>query len=430
MYKYTIDSGYTIQGSNKLHGSVNISGSKNASLPLMVASILTDEDVILNNIPNLLDVQVLIRILSKLGKDITYENDRMVIKSNGDLCSEAPYELVKKMRGSIIVLGPLLAKRKCCKVSYPGGCAFGPRPIDLHIKGIEALGAQVNLEGGYINAEATSLIGTTMNLSGEFGPTVLGTDNIMMAATLASGKTIIEGAASEPECTDLANMLVQMGAKISGIGTNRLEIDGVSKLGGIEYTVIPDRIEAGTYLAMAASSRSKITLNSVCSTHLEKVISLLKDMGCVVETSENSIVIDASKNELKPFNVETLPYPEFPTDLQSIFTALATTINGVSEIKESVFPDRFTHIGELNRMGSDIKLHETTIIINGGKAMTGADVQASDLRAGAALLVAAVVAKGISNVHRIYHIERGYENMETKMRSIGVNIVKKEDDIL
>lgn len=430
MYKYTIDSGDTIQAKNKLHGSVSISGSKNASLPLMVASILTDECVVLNNIPNLLDVQVLIRILSKLGKDITYKNEKMVIKSNGSLCSEAPYKLVKKMRGSIIVLGPLLAKRKCCKVSYPGGCAFGPRPIDLHIKGIEALGANVSIESGYINAEASSLVGATINLTGEFGPTVLGTDNIMMAATLASGKTIIEGAAFEPECTDLANMLVLMGAKIKGIGTNRLEIDGVDKLDGLEYTVIPDRIEAGTYLAMAASSRSKITLNSVCPLHLEKVISLLKYMGCVVETSENSIVIDASQNELKPFNVETLPYPEFPTDLQSIFTALATTIKGESQIKESVFPDRFTHISELNRMGSDIKLHETTIIIHGGKSMTGADVQASDLRAGAALLVAAVAAKGVSNVHRIYHIERGYESMETKMSTIGVNIVKKEDDIL
>ncbi len=433
MYKYTIDGGYTIKGIKKLEGTVNISGSKNASLPLIVASILTDEPVILHNIPDLLDVQVLIKILSNLGKDIEYKNQTLIIKSNNELNSEAPYKLVKKMRGSIMVLGPLLAKRNHCRVSYPGGCAFGPRPIDLHLKGMEWLGAKINVDEGYIDATVDKLKGAEMTLSGEFGPTVLGTDNVMMAASLAEGTTIINDAAYEPECTDLANMLNLMGADIKGINTNILTIEGVKILNGVEYTVIPDRIEAGTYLAMAAATRSKLTLTNVCIEHLISVLELLENIGCIIEknSKERTIVIDASKNKLKPFKIETLPYPNFPTDLQAIFTALAITIEGESVIRESVFPDRFTHIGELNRMGADVKLHEHNIIINGKeKNISAADVQASDLRAGAALVVAATVAKGSSNIHRIYHIERGYEDIESKLKSIGVNITKNEDDIL
>ncbi len=402
-------------------------------LPLMVASILTDDEVVLHNVPSLLDVDVLIQLLDRLGKKATLENGTTLIISKNETEVEAPYELVKKMRASIIVLGPLLAKHGFCKVALPGGCAFGPRPIDLHLKGMEWLGAHINLESGYIEARANELIGTTMTLSGEFGPTVLGTDNVMMAATLAKGTTIIKDAACEPECSDLANMLNLMGAKITGIGTNTLKIEGVEKLNGVDYTVIPDRIEAGTYLAMAASTRSKITLTNVCIEHIECIIELLKNIGCSLEIDDKKkiITIDAKNKKLKPFKIETLPYPHFPTDLQAIFTALASTINGESIIRESVFPDRFTHIGELNRMGANVRLHEHDIIVNGKEnTISSADVQASDLRAGAALVVAASAARGESNIHRIYHIERGYEKIEEKLKSIGVNISKKEDDIL
>lgn len=423
---------YVVQGDSKIYGTVNISGSKNASLPLLVASILTDDDIILHNIPELLDVQVLIKILEPLGKRVSLKNGNALVISRNGKQSEAPYKLVKKLRGSIIVLGPLLAKRKKCRVSYPGGCAFGPRPIDLHLEGMRNLGATINLDSGYIDASCEELLGTTMRLSGKHGPTVLGTDNVLMAATLAKGTTVIKDAAMEPECSDLANMLVQMGAHIEGIGTNTLTIHGVEKLHGTEYTVIPDRIEAGTYLAMAAASRGKLTVKNLCVNHIEEVLELLKNIGCDIKiNSESEVIIDATKNKLKPFNTNTLPYPKFPTDLQSIFTALACTIDGVSKIKESVFPDRFTHILELQRMGADIELDEThTIIINGGKKLSGADVQASDLRAGVALVLAGICAKGETNVHRIYHIERGYSDIVEKLNNIQAKIKKEEDDIL
>lgn len=424
MYKYSID------GVREVKGKVIISGSKNASLPLLAASILTDEPVILHNVPDLVDVQVMMKILEPLGKKIDFKDHTTIIISHNGNNDEAPYKLVKKMRGSIIVLGPLLAKRKHCKVSYPGGCAFGPRPIDLHLKGMEALNAKIDIDSGYIDAYTDGLIGVEIDLAGKHGPTVLGTDNVMMAATLARGTTIIKNAAMEPECVNLANLLVHMGAKIDGIGTSTLIIEGVERLHGVEYTVIPDRIEAGTFLALAASARSSLTLTNVDNTHLTSVLALLTSIGCDINIGANIIDIDASKNELKPFSIETLPYPGFPTDLQAIYTALACTINGVSSIRESVYPDRFTHIGELTRMGANVDLDSTNIIVEGGKKLSGADVQASDLRAGAALVVASCIAEGKSNVHRIYHIERGYENLENKLRSIGVNINKEEDDIL
>lgn len=424
MYKYSID------GVKSVDGEVIISGSKNASLPLLVASILTDEPVILHNVPDLVDVQVMIKILEPLGKKVDFKDHTTVIISHNGKNAEAPYKLVKKMRGSIIVLGPLLAKRKHCKVSYPGGCAFGPRPIDLHLKGMEALGAKIDIENGYIDASTDGLIGSEMDLSGKHGPTVLGTDNVMMAATLAKGTTVIKNAAMEPECVNLANLLVKMGAKITGIGTSTLTIEGVKSLHGVEYTVIPDRIEAGTFLALAASLRGHLKLTNVEHSHLTNVLELLSSIGCSIDIKDNTIEIDASKRDLKNFNIETLPYPGFPTDLQAIYTILACTIEGKSSIKESVYPDRFTHIAELLRMGAKIDLDETNIIIDGGKKLSGADVQASDLRAGASLVLAACIAEGKSSVHRIYHIERGYENFEEKLRIIGVNINKKEDDIL
>ena len=422
---------YVIEGSKNISGTVKISGSKNASLPLLVASILTDEPITLHNVPDLVDVHVLINILEPLGKKVDFKNNTTIIISQNGKSDEAPYKLVKKMRGSIIVLGPLLAKRKHCRVSYPGGCAFGPRPIDLHLKGMEMLGAEINLSGGYINASVKDrLKGNEITLSGKNGPTVLGTDNVMMAATLAKGRTIINDAAREPECVNLAELLLSMGAKIEGIGTSTLTIDGVDKLHGAEFEVIPDRIETGTFLAIAAAGRGKLKLEKTNHKHLTCVLDLLTSIGCDIKTTDYTIEIDAINRELKPFAIETMPYPGFPTDLQAIFTTLACAINGKSDIKETIYPDRFSNVPELIRMGADIEEREASIIINGGKKLSGADIQASDLRAGAALVAAGAIAEGITNLHRIYHIERGYENLENKLNNININTKKEKDDIL
>ena len=425
MYKYVI------KGSKNISGTVQISGSKNASLPLLVASILTDEPITLHNVPDLIDVHVLINILEPLGKKVDFKNNTTIIISKNGKSDEAPYKLVKKMRGSIIVLGPLLAKRKHCRVSYPGGCAFGPRPIDLHLMGIKKLGAEIDISGGYINATVKDrLKGNEIDLYGKNGPTVLGTDNVMMAATLAKGKTIINGAAREPECVNLAELLVLMGAKIEGIGTSTLVIDGADELHGTEFEVIPDRIETGTFLAIAAAGRGKLKLEKTNYKHLTYVLDLLSTIGCDIKTTDDTIEVDATNRELKPFSIETMPYPDFPTDLQAIFTTLACAIKGKSDIKENIYPDRFSNVPELIRMGADITEEESSIIIRGGKKLSGADVQASDLRAGAALVAAGAIAEGITNVHRIYHIERGYENLEDKLNKINIKTKKEKDDIL
>ncbi len=422
MYKYTI------KGGKSVNGEINISGSKNAALPLMVASILTDDDVILHNVPSLLDVKVLIQLLDRLGKKIIFENGTATItKQESDL--EAPYELVKKMRASIIVLGPLLAKHGFCKVALPGGCAFGPRPVDLHIKGIEALGGKISLNEGNIEAKATKLKGTTIDLKGKFGPTVLGTDNIMMAATLASGTTIIKNAAKEPECVDLANMLISMGADIKGAGTSTITINGVKQLHGTEYSIIPDRIESGTFLAMAAANRGNITINNTNYEHIKSAVDILEGIGCNIKHTDTTISLKAKKS-LEPFDIKSLPYPKFPTDLQSIFTTLACMINGESTLTEKIYPDRFMHVPELIRMGAKIDVSNGVAIVKGSGKLSSADVQASDLRAGAALVIAAVCADKESNIHRVYHIERGYENLVQKLSDLGVEIKRVKDDIL
>ncbi len=423
MYKYAIKGGHPI------HGEIKISGSKNAALPLMVASILTDEDVILHNVPSLLDIDVLIKLLDRLGKKTEFKNGTAIIKPNNRTDLEAPYELVKKMRASIIVLGPLLAKHGFCKVTLPGGCAFGPRPVDLHIKGLEALNAKIKLNEGYIEAKATKLKGTTIDLNGKYGPTVLGTDNVMMAATLAQGTTVIQNAACEPECEDLANMLNTMGADIQREDNGTLIINGVKKLHGTEYTIIPDRIESGTFLAMAAASRGSLTIHNTNEKHIESVLDILENIGCDIKRNDTTISIKAKKH-LKPFDIESLPYPKFPTDLQSIFTTLACTINGTSSLTEKIYPDRFMHVPELIRMGANIEVSDGVATVSGNGKLLSAEVQASDLRAGAALVIAAVCADKESNIHRIYHIERGYEKLEKKLQSIGINIKKIKDNIL
>lgn len=425
MYKYVIE------GSKNIEGTLKISGSKNASLPLLVASILTDEPIILHNVPDLLDVHVLINILEPLGKKVDFKNNTTIVISHNGKSEEVPYKLVKKMRGSVIVLGPLLAKRKHCRLSYPGGCAFGPRPIDLHLKGMEALGAKIDITSGYIDAKVNGdLKGANIDLLGKFGPTVLGTDNVIMAATLAKGTTIIKNAAKEPECINLVDLLNAMGANIKNGGTDIITIEGVDYLHGAEFTVIPDRIEAGTFLAIAASGRGKLKLENTEPKHLVCILDLLSDIGCDIKTTDTTIEIDARNRELKPFKIHTLPYPGFPTDLQAIYTTLACTINGKSQLMEGIYPDRFSHVAELIRMGANIELNTSNIMVNGGKKLSGADVQASDLRAGASLVAAGSIANGTTNVHRIYHIERGYENLENKLNTININAKRIEDDIL
>lgn len=421
---------YIINGGKKLSGRAAISGSKNASLPLMVASLMTDETITLRNVPDLMDVMVLIKILENMGKKISFENNVLVIEQDfKPELPEAPYNLVKKMRASVIVLGPILAKYGKCRVSLPGGCAFGPRPIDLHIKGLEKLGAEINLDHGYIDAHAEKLKGCKMVLAGKFGSSVLATDNVLMAAVFAEGKTVIESAAREPECVDLMKMLVKMGAKIEGIGTSTVTVEGVDKLHGVDYSVIPDRIEAGTFLCAGLATRGDITITNCEPDHLVTVIESLVDMGASVKVGQTEIRAFAEK-ELEAFAIDTLPYPMFPTDLQAPFAALAATVKGRSSLTERIYPDRFKHIPELKRLGVEAEIEGSTAIINGGKALRGAEVQASDLRAGAGLVVAALVSDNTTQIHRIYHIDRGYENLDKKLLALGADVRREQDDII
>ncbi|MGC8765069.1 MAG: UDP-N-acetylglucosamine 1-carboxyvinyltransferase [Brevinematia bacterium] len=415
MYKYLI------RGENKLKGEVKISGSKNASLPIMAASLLTPERVVVYNVPELMDIRTMITLLEHLGKKVSFSDNTLIIEENNDSLFEAPYDIVRKMRASIAVLGPLLARKKRARVSFPGGCAIGPRPIDIHIRGLKALGAEISIVHGYIDATAKELKGTTINLLGINGPSVLATENVMMAATLAEGTTIIEGAACEPEVEDLANFLNSMGAKITGAGTPFIRIEGVSLLHSTEYNVIPDRIEAGTFIAMAGITFGELTIRNLNIKHIEYPVDVFSKAGVEIEIKSGDTII-ARGRDIKPVEVETLPFPFFPTDLQSQLMALVSISDGISIISEKIFTDRFLHAAELNRMGADIKVDGATAIIKGVPYLTGASVMASDLRAGAGLVIAALAAKGTSEVLRIYHIDRGYERLEEKIRKIGGDI--------
>jgi UDP-N-acetylglucosamine 1-carboxyvinyltransferase len=419
---------YVIHGQHALKGSVAISGAKNSSLPLMAASLLTEEPVILHNVPDLMDIKTMKELLSNLGKKITMEGSNTIrIEEVSFQPYEAPYDIVRKMRASIAVLGPLLARRKKAKVSFPGGCTIGPRPVDIHIRGIKALGADVTIEEGYINASCPELQGTTMNLLGSFGPSVLATENIMMAATLAKGITVIEGAAAEPEVADLAQCLNKMGAKIQGAGTSVITIEGVDKLHGIEYTTIPDRIEAGTFIAAAGITGGEITITNACVAHLATPIEVFSQAGVDIEILSESILI-ARGRDIRPIEVETKPYPFFPTDLQAQLMALVTLANGISIISEKIFPDRFLHAAELCRMGADIHVDNGVAVIKGVDHLSGASIMASDLRAGAGLVLAGLAARGKTEVLRIYHIDRGYEHFEEKLRSLGADITRRPQE--
>ncbi len=407
-----------VQGGTRLQGKVNISGSKNSSLPILAAALLTKEECIIHHVPDLSDTNYMLQILRELGAEVERASGTMHIKAE-KIISDAPYDLVRKMRASICVMGPLTGRLRKATVSMPGGCVIGDRPVDLHLKGLEYLGATVNMDGGNLHIEAKKpLKGCTMNLQGKFGSTVLGTDNVMMAAVLTKGTTIIEGAAAEPEVEDLAHFLIKMGAKIEGAGTTRIVIEGVKELHGAQHTVIPDRIEAGTFLVAGAICGDGVTVKRVIPAHLKNVTDILTASGYGITTTKDSITITSCATP-KGFHLTTRPYPAFPTDMQAQFCALACTIPGLSSIKETIFPQRFMHVSELKRMGANIDLEGDTARITGVETLSGAPVMASDLRASAALVLAALHAKGSTEVHRLYHIDRGYEHLDEKLAGLG-----------
>jgi UDP-N-acetylglucosamine 1-carboxyvinyltransferase len=415
-----------ITGGKPLKGEVRISGSKNAALPILAATLLTDETCVLSNVPKLLDTNTMIKLLKSLGKYVEWDRDKLIIMSNGKLNHIADYKLVSTMRGSICVLGPLLAKLGEAKVSLPGGCVIGVRPVDLHIKGIEALGGKVDIDAGYIIAKASRLKGSRVYLGGGSGPSVLGTANVMMAATLAAGETIIESAACEPEVEALADFLNEMGARIRGQGSPRIIIQGVKKLHGADFRVFSDRIEAGTFVLLGAMARSNFVIRDIDYHHLMAIDDVLEKVGVHVEVDKTTVRVKAPK-VLKPVSITTYPYPGFPTDLQAQYMALMALTSGVSIVRDTVFPDRFMHISELNRMGARIRREGGVAVIEGTKELRGAPVVASDLRASAALVMAGLVAKGETEVRRVYHLDRGYENIDKKLIALGA-LIKREKE--
>ena len=416
-----------VHGGQPLKGRVTISGSKNSALPILAATLLTKDTCTIRRVPDLSDTNYMVRILGELGAEVERASGVVVVTAN-KIKSKAPYDLVRKMRASICVLGPLTGRLRKASVSLPGGCIIGDRPVDLHLRGLEALGATVQVEGGDILVSATraNFKGRTLNLMGKHGSTVLGTDNIMMAATLAKGTTIIEGAAAEPEVEDLANFLIKMGAKIEGAGTNRITIEGVKELHGAEHTVIPDRIEAGTFLVAGAMIGDGVTLKQVIPEHLRAVTTALADCGFKMEITKDSITIYPNPNA-KGFSLTTHPYPGFPTDMQAQFCALACVIPDSSTITETIFPQRFMHIAEMKRMGAQMTLQGATAHIRGGTPLKSAPVMASDLRASATLVLAGLIAEGQTEIHRLYHIDRGYEHLDDKFAALGAKMERTKE---
>jgi UDP-N-acetylglucosamine 1-carboxyvinyltransferase len=409
-----------IHGGHSLSGSIKISGSKNSALPILAATLLTKEPCILRRVPDLSDTHYMLQILMHLGAQVERASGTVSVSAE-KIESIAPYEVVRKMRASVCVLGPLLGRCKEATVSLPGGCVIGDRPIDLHLKGFEALGAAVRVEGGNVKVFAPKLVGAIVNLTGKFGPTVLGTDNVMMAAVLAEGITVIEGAATEPEVVDLANFLNKMGAKIEGAGTRRLIIEGVKELHGAEHDVIPDRIEAGTFLVAGAIAGKGVTIKRVVPEHVSAVTDALTACGYQIQCAENSITVSPN-GTAQPIELATEPYPGFPTDMQAQMCALLSTTEGISVITENIFPQRYMHIAELKRMGAHMQLEGATAVIQGVEQLFGAPVMASDLRASAALVLAGLKAEGETEVSRVYHIDRGYEHLDEKLSELGAHI--------
>lgn len=415
-----------VEGGRRLHGTVVISGAKNACLPILAATLLSDDKSVIRNIPALKDMSTMLKILKNFGVRVQQDGGTVAIEPRGYSKYVAPYELVSTMRASICVLGPLLAKKGRAEVSFPGGCVIGPRPIDIHLKGLTALGAKIKVEKGYLIADGRNLKGSHVYLGGHFGSSVLATDNVMMAATLAKGVTIIENAACEPEVADLAAFLIKMGARIKGQGTPRIIVEGVKRLHGAEHTVIADRIEAGTYMLAAAITKGDVTLKNAKLEHMIAMVDKLRESGLDIKNVPNGIRARYVK-KLKPTDMTTLPYPGFATDMQAQFMSLMAVTDGISVITEKIYPERFIHISELNRMGANILLEGPCAIIKGVKNLSGAPVMASDLRASAALVLAGLVAKGRTDVHRIYHLDRGYENLEEKLLGLGAKVWREKD---
>jgi UDP-N-acetylglucosamine 1-carboxyvinyltransferase len=414
-----------IQKSGPLRGVVKVSGSKNAALPILAAVILSDGKTVLRNVPRLRDIQTMLKILRKVGVFSEWlDQNTLQLEVKETHRHTAPYELVSEMRASVCVMGPLVARRGKARVSVPGGCVIGVRPIDLHLKGLTDLGAEINIIHGYAEVTSPKLTGRTLFLGGPYGSTVLGTANVMMAATLAKGRTVIESAACEPEVEDLANFLVAMGAKITGQGTPRIIIDGVDRLNGTEYTVIPDRIEAGTFIAAAALTGGDVTVADMRPDHLAAVIDTIQRMGVKMEYTDTSVRVLPCE-ALKPVDLATQPYPGFPTDMQAQLMVMMTQADGISVVTEKIYPDRFMHVAELNRLGARIRKEGPSAIVAGKANLSGAPVMASDLRASAALVLAGLVAEDHTIVNRVYHIDRGYEKLEEKFAALGGKIKRE-----
>jgi len=415
-----------VEGGKRLEGSVEISGAKNASLPILAATVLSKERSVIKNVPQVADVFTMVKILKSLGAKVQHSGSTVVVDPAHVKNSVLTYKIVSTMRGSICFLGPLLARFGEAQVSFPGGCVIGPRPIDLHLKGVKALGAEISLDHGYVVAKVKRLKGARIYLGGAFGSSVLGTANVMMAAILARGRTVIDNAACEPEIVDLGNYLKKMGAKVQGLGSPSIEIEGVKKLSGATYSLIPDRIEAGTYMIASAITKGDITIKNMNLNMLGAMLDKLRDAGVRV-TEKNGNVRIRRQRILKPVSVTTLPYPGFPTDLQAQMMALMCIIPGISVITEKIYPERFMHVSELNRMGASILLEGPSAIVSGKKNLSGAPVMASDLRASAGLVLAGLVAEGETEISRVYHLDRGYENLVSKLQSLGAKIRREKD---
>lgn len=418
---------FKVSGNGPLHGQIEVGGAKNAALPILAASLLTDETVVLRNVPDLSDMRFMLEILRHVGAETVQPEPGTWEITAKEITHIAPYELVRKMRASVCLLGPLVARMRQAEVSIPGGCVIGPRPIDLHIKGLKKLNCRVEISNGYVRVDASEIKGGPIFLGGRSGSTVTGTANIVMAAVLAPGTTRLECAACEPEVVDLCRLLVKMGARIEGIGSPELIITGVDKLHGCEHSVIPDRIEAGTFIIAAAITRGDVTVKGIAPKLLGAFLDKLEEAGLPMELSEDSIRVLPYEGSLKPVDVITLPYPGFPTDLQAQLTALMTQTEGLSIVTERIYPNRFMHVPELQRMGADIAIEGPSAIIKGASQLSGAPVMASDLRASAALILAAFAAKGETWIQRIYHLDRGYERFEQKLSAIGAKIERLSD---
>jgi len=418
---------FVINGGRRLKGDITVGGAKNAALPIMAAAMLADGPSVIRDVPDLADVRHTADLLGDLGLTVRRDQADLHLEVVDESPIHAPYDRVRKMRASICVLGPLLAKRKKARVAMPGGCAIGARPVNLHLRGLEALGAKIELDSGDIVATASRLKGADVFMGGPFGSTVLGTANVMMAAALAEGTTVIESAACEPEIQDLADFLNAMGAKITGAGAPRMTIEGVDVLHGTDHTVVPDRIEAGTFMMAAAITNGEVTLKNCRLDHLMAVVDKLRQIGVHVDPDGPDVVV-ASARRLHPADVTTQPYPGFPTDLQAQLMTLLGLADGNSAVTEKIFPDRFMHVAELLRMGADIRKEGPTAIVTGVKKLIGAPVMASDLRASAALVLAGLVAHGETIIRRVYHIDRGYEHIEAKLNAVGADLSRVVGD--